>query len=257
MWIATLWWASVPGTVCCAAFQCPQLPTPRAHAAAMDGASAQQPANPSTSGTANPTSPQNTNTGNQNPLAVNPVTGQASAQARNYRPLTDEQRWKLYWKQNYWSVGAYFGPLFTAAVLDQTTNTPGEWGGGLAGYSRRFGSRLGTGIVQGTVQAALAAPLHVDVRYITSRQKGFKRRTLHAIAFSFVTYNAQGQTKLNIPNIVGYYAAAGISNAWVPVRGSAATYTLGYGSEQLVLSVPVNIIQEFWPEIRHTILRSP
>src|SRR5438046_1501665 len=52
-------------------------------------------------------------------LAVNPVTGVATSSGAGYEPLTGKERWKLYWKQNYLSMGAYFGPLFTALVLDQ------------------------------------------------------------------------------------------------------------------------------------------
>lgn len=226
--------------------------------AALDAEDTQQSASPNPSGTANQsTTTPNTNAGNQKPLAVNPVTGLSSVSARNYRPLTGKERWKLYWKQNYWSIGAYFGPFFTALVLDQTTNTPSEWGGGVPGFARRLGSRTLTGILQGTFQAAMAAPLHEDVRYISSGQVGFKRRVLHAIAFSFVTYNSQGHTTLNISNLTGYYAATAVSTFWVPIRGSVAEYTLTNGTEQIGLSVPVNILQEFWPEIRRKIRRRP
>jgi hypothetical protein len=59
-------------------------------------------------------------------LAVNPVTGLVTSPASNYRPLTGKERWMLYWKQNYFSVGAYFGPVLTALVLDQATNSPSQ-----------------------------------------------------------------------------------------------------------------------------------
>ena len=44
-------------------------------------------------------------------LKVNPETGLAGASEANYSPLTGSERWKLYFKMNYWSVGAYFGPF--------------------------------------------------------------------------------------------------------------------------------------------------
>src|SRR5437899_150074 len=58
------------------------------------------------------------------PLAVNPLTGLASASAINYHPLTGKERWQLYWTQNYWSVGAYVGPVLSALVFDQATGSP-------------------------------------------------------------------------------------------------------------------------------------
>lgn len=208
------------------------------------------------SGNSVPVNPAPANSNNQ-PLAVNPITGLGTASAANYQPLTGNERWRLYWKQNYASVGAYFGPVFTALVLDQSTNTPRQWGGGMAGFGRRVGSRTGQAITQGTIQASLAAALHEDVRYISSADTGFKPRLLHAIKFSFFTYNSQGHTTLNIANITSVYSATAISTAWVPIQGSAAKYTFTNGTAQLALAVPINIVQEFWPEIRRIVFRHP
>lgn len=196
--------------------------------------------------------------GNPNqPLNVNPLTGQSSVSAANYQPLTGEERWKLYWKQNFASAGAYFGPFLTTLVLDQISNSPAAWGGGFEGFSKRLGSRTATAILQGTFQAALAAPLHEDVRYIASGQKGFKRRFWHASVYSFLTYNNQGGTTLNISNLTSYYAATAVSTTWIPMEGSKGRYTLLNGTEQVGLSVPINIVQEFWPEIVHKVFRRP
>jgi len=188
-------------------------------------------------------------------LSVNPVTGLAAVSQRDYHPLTAEQRWQLYWRQNYLSVGAYFGPVFTSLVLDQSTGSPSQWGGGVHGYALRVASRTASGVLQGTVQASLAAGLHEDVRYISSQDTGFGKRTLHAIAFSFLTYNDQGHVTLNVANLVALYATTAISTTWLPGRLNAGSYTLTNGTAQVALAVPVNILQEFWPDIRRRIGR--
>ena len=189
-------------------------------------------------------------------LSVNPLTGQTSASASGYSPLTTSERWKLYFKQTYWSAGAYFGPSFAALVLDQATGDPKEWGGGFRGYDRRLASRVAAGdIVQNSFQHSAAALLKEDVRYITSNQHGFKRRAGHAVLYSFLTYNSQGRPTLNISNIAGYYVASAASTLWLPGRRNAALYTLSDGSEAIGLSVPVNLLQEFWPEVRRYVFR--
>jgi len=190
-------------------------------------------------------------------LAVNPITGLVSSPASNFRPLTGKERLKLYWKQNYFSVGAYFGPAFSALVLDQATDSPPQWGDGFAGFGRRLASRTGSAILQGTVQAPLAVILHEDVRYISSKDHGGKRRLWHAVAYSFLTFDDRGHPTPNIANLAGYYASTAISTVWTPGKYSVARYTLGHGTEQIGLSVPVNLLQEFWPEITHKILRRP
>jgi hypothetical protein len=188
-------------------------------------------------------------------FSVNPVTGLVSASAANYRPLTGHQRAKLYFKQNYWSVGAYFGPVAAALLLDQTTDSPAQWGGGFSGYGKRVASRLATGIIQGTVQAPLAALLHEDVRYIVSKEHGLKRRAWHAVVYSFVTYNPQGRPTPNLANLSAYYVASAVSTTWLPGYYNVARYAAIDGSESVGLSIPVNLLQEFWPEIRRSVLR--
>jgi hypothetical protein len=188
---------------------------------------------------------------------VNPVTGLVSASGVNYQPLTGMQRVKLYFKQNFLSVGAYFGPFAAALVLDQTTDSPSQWGGGFKGYGKRVASRFGAGIVQGTVQAPLAYIMHEDVRYIVSKEHGVKRRAWHAVVYSFATYNNHGQPTVNISNIISYYAASAASACWLPGYYNIGRYALIDGSETLGLSVPVNILQEFWPDIVHHVFRRP
>jgi hypothetical protein len=187
-------------------------------------------------------------------LAVNPVTGITVSPAMNFTPLTERERWKLYWAQDFLSMGAYFKPIWFALVLDQTTNSPEQWGGGFAGFGRRVASRLGSNVVQGTIRTPLAAALHEDVRYI-SDQRGGKRRVLHAVKYSFVTYNDQGHPVLNIAKLVAYYASTAISTQWRPGHHSLASYTFANGSEQLGLSIPVNLLQEFWPDLRRRMSR--
>ena len=186
-------------------------------------------------------------------LHVNPVTGLVSASSTNYEPLSGNERLKIYFKMNYASMGAYFGPFFTALVLDQATGSPSQWGGGFRGYGRRVASRIGNAILQGTVQAPAAAVLHEDVRYIVSGRQGFKTRAWHAMKYSFVTYNDEGRPTLNVANLGAYYASTAISTAWLPGGRNVASYTLSNATEQIGLSIPVNLLQEFWPDIRRVV----
>ena len=188
-------------------------------------------------------------------LKVNPLTGLVTAAGSDYQPLTGEERWKLYWKMNYLSVGAYFGPFFDALLLDQATASPAQWGGGLKGYGRRVASRTATAMLQGTVQAPLAALLHEDVRYVASPQNGFKPRLWHAIKYSVLTYNSHGHPTVNFANLGAYYASTAVSTLWIPGRYNPLSYTVSNSSEQIVLTMPINILQEFWPEVRHYVFR--
>jgi hypothetical protein len=148
-------------------------------------------------------------------------------------------------------VGAYVGPVLSALILDQATGTPYEWGGGMEGFGKRLGSRLLSSTIQGNIQAALAVPLREDVRYISSGKGSTGHRILHAVVFSFLTYNNHGHATLNIANLTGYYASTAISTTWVPTSESLGRYTFVHGSETIGLSIPVNVLQEFWPDLTH------
>jgi hypothetical protein len=188
-------------------------------------------------------------------LKVNPLTGLAVAPESGYHPLTGAERWKLYVKMTYASAGPYFSPVMTALLLDQANGTPRQWGGGFPGFGRRVASRAGNAVLQGTFQAPLAALLHEDVRYIASSRHGFMRRAAHAVLYSFLTYNNQGRPTLNIANLTAFYASTAVTTAWLPGIQNVAKYTFTNASEQIGLSFPLNVTQEFWPEIRRHILR--
>jgi len=155
----------------------------------------------------------------------------------------------------YASAGPYFSPVINALLLDQTNGTPRQWGGGFPGFGRRLASRAGNAVLQGTFQAPLAALLHEDVRYIPTSHHSVPRRALHAVLYSFLTYNNQGHTTLNIANLAAFYASTAVTTTWIPGIGNTARYTFSNASEQIALSFPLNVAQEFWPEIQHHIFR--
>ena len=220
---------------------------------ASDGVDAQAPGADQTSRPSNsaPPSAEDQKQG----ADVNPITGMAVASQSNYTPLTLNERWKLYLKMTYASAGPYFSPLVNALALDQASDTPRQWGDGFAGFGRRLASRAGNAVLQGTFQAPLAALLHEDVRYIPTSQRSIQRRALHAVLYSFLTYNDKGHPTLNIANLAAFYASTAVTTTWLPGIGNSARYTFTNASQQIALSFPLNVVQEFWPEIQRHLFR--
>ena len=77
---------------------------------------------------------------------------------------------------------------------------------------------------------------------------------LHAVIFSFLTYDNHGHPTPNFANFAGYYVSAAVATSWLPGQHYRTGYTFSTASEQLVLAVPVNLLQEFWPEVRRKLL---
>lgn len=152
-------------------------------------------------------------------------------------PLSNQQRARVYFNQTFFSVQPYAARLFVAAI-DQARGEPTQWGGGMSGYAKRFGSRYGLFVIGNTIEAAGNAALGYENRYDFCRCKGFKKRSLHAIMRNFMTYNrTERELRPAIPLYAGAFSAGMVSSTWLPGHRNAwteGTYSAliqaGYGS---------------------------
>ncbi len=186
--------------------------------------------------------------------SVNIFTGLGTTSGEGYKPLTGKQRWQYYINQNFFSVGAFLGPVLSAG-LDQVSDEPPEGGGGVKGYSERLASRLGTGIIQGSTQSLGCAILGQEPRYIRSSDEGVFHRIGHAFVFSLITYNKEGKKRIAFATLGSYYVSSVATDAWFPERYTALGDGIRDGNRQVILSGFVNQFQEFWPEIRRLFRR--
>jgi len=188
------------------------------------------------------------------PTGVNPLTGLGMVSSVDYRPLTGDERWKLYYKQNFTSLGAAVAVVIPAG-MDHLYKQPPEWGSHNDALGKRLASRFGTAVIQGTTQAAACAALGQDPRYIRSSSSGWLRRAGHAALFSVLTYNNEGKRRFALGTVGSYYASSMATTLWFPGRYTALGDGVRDGNRQIALSALVNEVQEFWPEIRRIFRR--
>jgi hypothetical protein len=174
------------------------------------------------------------------PTPVEPVS---------YQPLTGRERWNLYLRDKFWSTGAFFraaGPALGA----QLNNEPPAWGQGAEGYSRRVANRFGRFALQKTYEAAGAAALGHEVRYVRSTRSGFLPRAAHALTANFITYDRNGRRTPHVARVGSVFAAEFKGSLWMPGGyRDAATAMRGVGRE-LGVSSAFNLIREFAPELK-------
>jgi len=174
---------------------------------------------------------------------------QAQVEPRAYQPLNGKERWNLYVREAFWSPGAFFraaGP----AVGTHLNNEPPEWGQGTAGYSRRLANRFGRFALQESYEAAGAAVLQHEVRYLRSSRSGFFPRAVHALTANFVTYDKNGRRTPHISRVGSAFAAEFTGNLWMPTGyRDTSTAMRGVGME-LGVSSAFNLIREFSPELK-------
>jgi hypothetical protein len=166
-----------------------------------------------------------------------------------YTPLNSTERWDYYLHQTFLSPGIYFASL-AAAGGEQLAKDPPEWRQGVEGYTKRAGSILAGYGIQYSVEEAAEAALHYDPRYLRCDCKGGGRRMAHAILWSFLTKNDEGQTRFNAPVMAGAYAGGMIPYLWYPSRYNPLKDGLRQGDQQLGFHVGVNVIKEFSPELK-------
>jgi hypothetical protein len=188
-------------------------------------------------------------------LNVNWLYGAYVPKDAPLEPLTGSQRVRLYVAQSFTTPGIYVKTILFSSG-DQIHGTPPEWGGGLPGYGRRFGSRYGQYLLQNTLSSAGNALLRYEPRYDRCRCTGLWPRTRHAFMRNFITYNSTEQE--HRPQLALYAGALGsgaISSLWFP--GKPKPWVEGYQSmiTQAGWGLATNWVGEFAPEISRIVKR--
>ena len=93
-----------------------------------------------------------------------------------------------------------------------------------------------------------------DPRYFTKGHGGFFNRTGYALSRLAITRTDSGGSQVNFSEIIGNGAAAGIASLYYPASDRTWTKTGQRWGQQLMLDATFNVLKEFWPDIRHSVL---
>lgn len=152
----------------------------------------------------------------------------------------------------------YSGFTWTAILAAQTyaTNSDPELGRGAAAYGRYFWRTFVDG-VSGSyfTEAIVPALTHEDPRYFTMGAGGFWRRMGYAVSRAVVTRTDSGGSSFNWSEVGGNALVAGLSNAYYPPEERGFHQTVRDWGGQMESALLNNIAKEFWPDIRHKVLR--
>lgn len=166
-----------------------------------------------------------------------------------YAPLTGRERRNIYLHDAFASPGAFFratGPALGA----QRNNEPPEWGQGMEGYSKRVANRFGRDTIYKSYEAAGAAVLGHEVRYLPSKRPGFLPRATHALTANFITYDRHGHRTPHVTRVGSAIGAEFTGNLWMPDDRRNASEAMRGAGMQLGVSGAFNLIREFSPELK-------
>jgi len=150
--------------------------------------------------------------------------------------------YRNHWKQATVGKGA-LARVGAGAAVAQVRRRPRKWGGGAAGFGKRLGAGAATHAVKTTVEHVVAAPLHEDLKYHRSNQRGVGPRLRHALTSTVVTRNTRsGKRTPAVGRISGHAAAGAVSQGVFAAASGASTAGVG-----LAADAGANVVREFVP----------
>lgn len=133
-----------------------------------------------------------------------------------------------------------------AAGAEQSHNTFPGYGQGWEGYAKRYGASYADLVIKRMLGSAiLPALLHQDPRYFYRGSGSTRSRILYALAATVICRRDDGRLQPNYSQVLGDFAAAGISNLYRAPADRQASLTFRNG---LIITGGVameNLLREF------------
>jgi hypothetical protein len=159
-------------------------------------------------------------------------------------PLNTKQKFELAWRTTIDPVT--FALTGAIAGIQQAENAFSGYGQGAQGYGKRYGASYAD-LAVGTFIGSAIFPslLKQDPRYFYKGTGSIRARALYAIANALICKGDNKRWQPNYSNVLGSFAAGGISNLYYPAqnRGAALVFEnagIGIGS-----TAAANVLQEF------------
>lgn len=149
-------------------------------------------------------------------------------------------------------------PLVGSALvagINQADGSVREWGGGIGGYGRHWGSNYGIGATTTTARFGMAEMLHEDTLYYRCQCSGFFPRLGHALLSTFTGRRGDdGHRVFSVPSLVAPYVGEMVAvYGWYPGRYDAKD-AFRQGNYSLLAYAGGNVALEFLPSGPHSLL---
>ena len=180
----------------------------------------------------------------------------------NAAPLTSKQKFKLAARTIVDPIT--FAMVGGAAGIEQAQNHFSGYGQGAQGYAKRFGAGYAD-TVAGTFigSAILPSLLKQDPRYFYKGTGSKPFRFLYAIANAVICKGDNGRWQPNYSNVLGSFAAGGISNLYYPAQdrdGAGLTFAnaaIGIGASAISNLLQEFVLKKFTPKVPGNAVAKP
>lgn len=164
------------------------------------------------------------------------------------QPLSVQEKFE-YYLQNTYSIRDVLERSALAGIA-QWRDNPREWEQGLSGYGRRLSSNFGQYSIKKSLQFGIGAALKEDPRYFASTERGFWRRTTHAVTHTVMVRNDDNRRVFSFGRVGGTLGGSFVSRTWQPQREQTVGHALRNAGFSLGTEAGWNMLREFWPDIK-------
>ncbi len=169
-------------------------------------------------------------------------------------PLSVKQKFWIA-TQNSFDYSAFISVGIQSGV-EQVTNTYPEFRQGAAGFGRYYWHTFADQAVGNYVVGAIFPSItHEDSRFYILNRGGFWHRASYAFSRIVITRNDEGARTFNYSEIVGNASVAAISPLYYPSQERNWNEYGERWATAVIMDGVFNLLQEFWPDINHKILR--
>jgi len=162
----------------------------------------------------------------------------------NAAPMNSKQKFMLTLRSNTDPVT--FMLVATLAGVEQSHNTFPGYSQGAEGYAKRLGAAYADTMVSKMMsRAILPSVLHQDPRYFYRGSGSVRTRILYALSSAVICRGDNGRLQPNYSQVLGSFAATGISNFYRAPGDRTASLTLRNGLAMTATAAAQNLIREF------------
>lgn len=163
-------------------------------------------------------------------------------------PLTAKQKLTIATKDSFAYPLMIIGAAY--ASLYQLENSHPEFGQGVEGYAKRFGTSY-CDQVTGNFMTEGIFPiiLKEDPRYFRMAHGTISHRTWYAVSRIFVTRTDSGKPIMNFSELLGNATASAIGLSYYPDNRDVPDYLQNWGI-QLGTDAVSQVLKEFWPDVK-------
>ena len=167
----------------------------------------------------------------------------------DYVPLTRHCKFEAFRKQIY-SPFTFISVAWEASWAHAFDQWP-QYGGGMQGWSKRFGASLADTESRRFIQGFLLSSLfHQDPRYFPSEKRNIFARVAYAATRVVMTRTDDGRREANTSELLGALFTSSLQNAYYPRPDRGFDNTLNRFEGALSSDAISDIVHEFAPDMK-------